>query len=69
MSEQNCLNCKYEPKWSEWSAAEYPRCVGDCSFLVSWPEHPKVFTITKKKVVRFSDDSGIIFGCPTWEPK
>ncbi len=66
---RNCLNCKYEPKWGEWTKGEYRRCTGACRFVVDLSEIPAAYRIIEKHVTRYSDDSGVHGRCVTWEEK
>lgn len=66
---KDCLNCKYEPEWSEWSSGEYSRCSGACKWDGDIPDLPEVYQVTVKHVIRYSDDSGIMRHCKTFEPK
>ena len=67
---KTCLNCKWEPEWKVWvGAGEYVRCYGHCRYPVKNQLMPQVYTVTKKMVERFSDDSGVMGMCHTWEGK
>lgn len=66
---KNCLNCKYEPDWGEWTGREYKRTFGECRYEVELPDLPSVYTLTFRKVERYRDDSGIPKGCKTFEAK
>ena len=70
---KNCLTCKYEPDWSEWSQGEYPRQSGACK-RDKWAKEliaklPETYQVTVKHITRFSDDSGVMNRCPAWESK
>jgi len=65
----NCLNCKYEPDWSEQTGREYPRRHGKCKWNKDIPALPAVYRISIESIERYSDDSGIPRWCKTWEPK
>ena len=70
MMDKNCLNCKYEPSWSDWSGGEYSKCSGACKWDDdAIPALPAVIHITIKPVFRYSDDSGIERNCRTWASK
>lgn len=70
MSDKNCLTCKYEPEWSEWSGGEYSTCSGPCRWAGELPKLPSVMQVTgPTHVIRYSDDSGIHRHCATWEKK
>lgn len=70
MDKKNCLNCKWEPEWDEWiGTKDYRRCHGHCRFPVKIQLLPKVYTVVKKKIVRYNDDSGVMEICHTWEAK
>ena len=70
---KNCLSCKYEPDWSEWTTGEYSRQSGACK-KTEWANDlikrlPATYQVTVKHVTRYSDDSGVMNRCPAWEPK
>ena len=73
MPHRNCLNCKYEPEWSEWKKIEgfFSRCTGFCKFANKLSEIilPACSHIHTDMIVRYDDDSGIKYNCPAWEPK
>lgn len=69
---KNCLTCKFEPEWKEWygdGADRYPRQVGRCRYVVVLPKLPSVFQHSTLNIERYSDNSGIVTGCPTWSRK
>ena len=71
---KNCLTCKYEPDWSEWSGGEYSRQYGSCKWNGELKDRlkeslPETYTITIKNITRYSDDSGTMNRCPLWEAK
>ena len=59
---KTCLNCKYEPEWSE-------RRNGKCQYPVKLPLLPKTYRIFTEYITRYDDDSGVIKNCPTWQEK
>lgn len=67
--EKNCLTCKYEPDWGDWTAGEYSRCFGACKWDEGMPKLPAVMTVQMSHVIRYSDDSGVHRRCDTWEKK
>lgn len=67
---KDCLDCKYEPKWGEWSKGEYSRCSGPCKWDKPLPILPAVYQMSRPAfVIRYKDDSGIERSCKAWEPK
>ena len=67
---KTCLNCKWEPKWSELlDRAYFKRRYGNCRFPLEEIILPKVYTLTKQNIVRYDDDSGVMENCRTWEAK
>ena len=66
---KNCLTCKYEPDWSDWIGVDYKRRIGACKYPILIPKLPSVYVITRRKVIRYSDNSGIETMCKVWEPK
>jgi len=69
-----CLTCKYEPDWTPFSIGEHSRCNGECKFplpkLISLPACVTDYIIIKKrKIIRYSDNSGIYRNCKVWEKK
>ena len=66
---KDCLDCKYEPDWSEWSGGEYSICYGRCKWDKEIPVLPKIYSLTKKSIIRYSDDSGVVTRCKAWKPK
>lgn len=66
---KNCLNCKHEPEWSEFSGGEYRRCYGICRFPFKEPALPPTYRIENKSITRFSDDSGVFNQCKVWKQK
>ena len=63
-----CLDCKYEPNWSEPSGTgEGARRGGECRYKVEMPKLPSVCRVTTSTLTRYSDDSGLPTSCPTWE--
>lgn len=70
MNKNTCLNCKYEPEWSNWAGGEYMRCVGNCQCPVGIPKIlPKTYRIHNDTITRYIDDSGVIENCPAWQGK
>ncbi len=72
MPHRNCLNCKYEPEWSEWkNFPDHSRCIGSCKFVNKLDEIvlPACSYIHTDVITRYHDDSGIKYNCPAWEPK
>lgn len=69
MEEKNCLTCKYEPAWSEWSGGEYSRCYGECRYVIKLPVLPSFYRCYGRDVVRYNDDSGIETHCKAWKKK
>jgi hypothetical protein len=69
MSDKNCLTCKYEPEWGEWTSGTYSRCSGECRWDGVIPSLPAAMYVSVSRVVRYSDDSGIERKCATWEGK
>jgi hypothetical protein len=69
--DKNCLTCKHEPEWGEWSQGEYPRVAAKCRhpLIGQKLKVPAVFNYHSKSIIRYSDDSGIHHNCQTWEPK
>ena len=70
---KNCLTCKYEPDWDEWTKGEYPRQSGACK-RKEWAKElidrlPETYQVTVSHVVRYKDDSGVMNRCPAWEAK
>ena len=69
---KNCLDCKYEPEWGETKAlsSNYPRRYGRCKWAGEIPVLPAVYSLAPaRKVIRYSDDSGIETHCKAWEAK
>jgi len=66
---KNCLTCKHEPNWCEWTKGEYSRCSGACQWLDKLPDLPATYQVTIKHVIRYSDDSGIETRCKVWMAK
>jgi len=70
MSKRNCLNCKWEPNWSEPIGIEYARQHGSCKYSMPDIKLPECSSpIYKNSVERYSDDSGICSNCKVWESK
>ena len=65
----NCLNCEYEPTWSEWTGGESSRCSGPCRWDGEIPKLPATMIISVKHVIRYRDDSGIETRCKAWKGK
>ena len=70
---KNCLNCKYEPDWSEFEQrGEYAWChvkFGICKWNKTLPQLPQCYSLSKNAITRNSDDSGIMLNCKAWEKK
>lgn len=69
---KNCLNCKYEPDWSDWGKwkeLEYGRQIGKCKFRLVLPVLPAVFHLVKTPIIRYHDNTGIENCCRAWEAK
>lgn len=66
---KNCLTCKYEPDWGSWGGVVYKKRIGVCQCPVVIPPLPSVYTIHKKSITCYSDNSGIEISCKTWEKK
>lgn len=66
---RTCLNCKFEPDWSKPSGLEYPVRVGKCKWSGDIPVLPAVYSLIKKSVLRYSDDSGVMERCAAWTKK
>ena len=70
---KNCLTCKYEPDWGEWTKGYHPRQSGLCKRkefadeLIS--KLPRSYQVTINGITRYSDDSGVMTRCPAWEGK
>lgn len=69
---KNCLNCRHEPDWSEFSQGKYGTSSGDCKY----PMPDKIllpecsigrYDIRKLTIIRYKDDSGICNNCNVWE--
>lgn len=69
--ETTCLNCKYEPTWSEPSKhPKYPSRAGYCKFPMPTQILPACCTASRMSIImRYSDDSGVLTYCPCWGPK
>ena len=69
--EKTCLNCKYEPDWSEFGDGEYGTSKGDCKYPFNAQEImdkiPACVLDTAKlnkfRIVRYKDNSGIHYNC------
>ena len=66
---KNCLNCKYEPNWPDPIGRDYPRRIAPCLWDKPIPVMPRTMRVVCEPVSRYSDDSGVIDNCKTWEPK
>ena len=68
---KTCLNCKYEPQWSEPKGGEYPRSSGKCRWFEAHgrPKLPGCVQVIENGILRYADDSGVMTNCKTWEPK
>lgn len=66
---KNCLNCKFEPEWSEPTKTEYPRRHGRCQWDGAIPVLPRTHQIVKQPIVVYGDNSGVVTHCKTWEAK
>ena len=65
-----CLECKYEPDWSEPSGhRDYSCRTGKCKFKMEWPPYPWVYLIQTRPLIRYSDDSGLPTSCKTFEKR
>lgn len=68
--EKTCLNCKYEPDWSEWSwdakaAHRYGRCKWSGNHML-----PKAFAIKEYNILHYKNkDIGVWEDCPAYEPQ
>lgn len=69
MKDRSCLNCKYEPTWGPVTGKDYPRRYGPCRWFEShsMPLLPAVVKTRTDGVTRYSDDSGVMTHCQTWE--
>jgi hypothetical protein len=70
MDNESCLNCKYEPDWSEPTKGSHPYRSGKCKWNeVVVPPLPRCTYLCRTSIMRFSDDSGVFTNCPAWEAK
>ena len=71
--EHNCLDCKFEPDWSEFGSGEYGTSHGECKYVIGEVKLPACVTnyasIKKRSVRRYKDNSGVHSCCKVWEPK
>jgi hypothetical protein len=73
----SCLNCKFEPDWSEYSKGEYGTSSGECKFFIEEKEVLKLIpacvssyiSLRKRKIRRYKDGSGIHYNCGTYKAK
>lgn len=65
---RNCLNCKYEPDWSEGGLLS-DRKLGACKWDKELPNLPSIMGLLVNRVVRFRDGTGMPEKCKAWEPK
>jgi hypothetical protein len=66
---KDCLDCKYEPDWSDPIGREYQRRSGKCKWDKPLPSLPQCYLVEKQFIVRFDDDSGIMRNCAVWEAR
>lgn len=66
---KTCLNCRYEPDWSEPQGREYSRRMGDCKLTIEVTLPACYRAPMKQRIERYSDDSGVHHRCKYWEPK
>lgn len=60
---KTCLNCKYEPSWSNLTKGEFSYRHGSCNWDKKIPPLPGVYLLSRKSVMRFKDDSGVEHNC------
>lgn len=71
--EHSCLDCKFEPDWSEFGSGDYGTSHGECKYVIGEVKLPACVTnyasFKKRSVRRYKDNSGVHSCCKVWESK